>query len=87
MSNPLVYMYFPVNSTCCTFPDNYSYTGIRSLTSIRDTSLVQSTYNSLSIVFDSTDQDNLTSKLNIGRTLFVCVLLVTFSLLFTRDVE
>ena len=29
----------------------------------------------------------MTSKLNMGRTVFVCILLITFSLLFTRDVE
>ena len=57
------------------------------MSSIRDTSLEHSTYNNINIMFDTTDVDSLTSKLNIGRTLFVCVLLITFSLLFTRDVE
>lgn len=46
-----------------------------------------SNYSNIGVIFDSTEQDSLTSKLNMGRTVFVCVLLVTFSLLFTRDVE
>jgi hypothetical protein len=38
-------------------------------------------------VYDSTKYDVFTSQLNIGRTLFVCILLIFSSMFFSQDVE
>ena len=39
------------------------------------------------VVFDKTDSDILSSQLNLGRTLFICILLMVSTLLFSNDVE
>lgn len=41
----------------------------------------------ITVVYDTTSYDIFTAQLNIGRTLFVCVLLIISSLLFSQDVE
>lgn len=69
------------------FPDNYSYPNVTPMSSLRVGSMINTNYNTAVAIFDHTDQDILASQLNIGRTLFVCVIIVIFSLLFTRDVE
>lgn len=38
-------------------------------------------------MYDLTSGTIFQSELNIGRTLFVCVLLIAMSVLFTNDVE
>ncbi len=38
-------------------------------------------------VFETTLTSTLTAQLNIGRTLFVCIVLIVATLLFSRDVE
>lgn len=38
-------------------------------------------------IYDITPTNILSSQLSIGRTLFVCILLVVSTLLFSRDVE
>ena len=42
---------------------------------------------SSTFIFDKTDSDILGSQLNLGRTLFVCLLLMISTLLFSNDVE
>ncbi len=88
ITSPLVYLYFPVNTTCCTFPDNFTAykSNTTDIDNIRSTSLTISSMDSVTLIFDTTNTDILTSQLNIGRTLFVCFLLIISSLLFTRDV-
>lgn len=39
------------------------------------------------VVFESTYTESLTAKLNIGRTLFVCLILIVSTLLFARDLD
>ena len=87
LSSPLVYLSYPINKTCCTFPDDFQYHNVTPISSLRVGSVVNTDYNSIVAIFDRTEQDILSSKLNIGRTLFICVIIVVFSLLFTRDVE
>lgn len=41
----------------------------------------------MTLVYDQTAETAFQSQLNIGRTLFVCVLLIGLSILFTRDIE
>ena len=38
-------------------------------------------------IFDKQSANILSAKLNIGRTTFVCLLLIVATLLFSRDVE
>jgi hypothetical protein len=87
----LVYIFIPYNSTCCEFPTNFpEYVGkVKSLSDIRFDALLM--YNdaasNTTIAYDQTNETAFQSELNIGRTLFVCVLLVAMNILFTRDVE
>lgn len=39
------------------------------------------------VVFDMTSSNTFASLLNIGRTFFVCVLLLITSMLFSNDIE
>ncbi len=38
-------------------------------------------------VFETTYTDSLMAKLNIGRTLFVCLILIVSTLLFAKDLD
>ena len=81
----------PINTTCCIFPTNYPQyqNQVRDVFSIRSTSLnaVVDDGTSSTFIFDKTDSDILGSQLNLGRTLFVCLLLMISTLLFSNDVE
>jgi len=89
--NPIVYLSYPYNDTCCEFPTNYPQEAalVRNLSNIRSESIFifyDENTNS-TIVYDQTDEATLQSQLNIGRTIFVCILLIALSMLFSRDVE
>lgn len=81
-------MDFPLNTTCCSFPEDYPSlnSGIPTLDSIRASSTMTYTMGNITLVYDSTWSDIFTSQLNIGRTLFVCILLIFSSLFFSQDV-
>ena len=42
--------------------------------------------NDITIAFDKSPLAVFQAQLNIGRTLFVCVIMIVVTLLFTRDV-
>lgn len=92
---PLVYFSAYVNSTCCEFPKNWpSYANTKSLDSIRPNDILvyvvsddNSISNTVTAAYDQSYQSTFSAQLSIGRTLFVCVILITITLLFTRDVE
>lgn len=80
----------PINTTCCIFPTNYPeyQSQVRDIYSLRSTSLnaVVDDGSQSTFIFDRTDSDILASELNLGRTLFVCLLLMVSTLLFSNDV-
>lgn len=86
---PVVYIDFSINSTCCNFPRDFPSlsAGVPTLDELRASSTASYTMGNITVVYDSTSYDIFTSQLNIGRTLFVCILLVISSLLFSQDVE
>lgn len=92
---PLVYFSAYVNSTCCEFPKNWAnYASTKSLDGIRPNDILvyvvsddNSYTNTVTAAYDQTNQSIFSAQLSIGRTLFVCVILITITLLFTRDVE
>jgi hypothetical protein len=89
--DPLVYIFAPYNSTCCEFPTNFpEYVGkVKSLSDIRfDAVLIfYDGETNTTIAYDQTNEVAFQSELNIGQTLFVCVLLIVMNILFTRDLE
>jgi len=92
LPSTLVYFNVQVNSTCCTFPDNY--TSLREKYSVTnseeyrtDDLLSYMTDAGSTVAYESTYSEQLTAKLNIGRTLFVCLVLIVSTLLFARDIE
>lgn len=90
---PLVYFSAYVNSTCCEFPKNWpNYANTKSLDSIRPSDILvyvvaDDNSNTVTAAYDKSNQSIFSSQLSVGRTLFVCVILITITLLFTRDVE
>lgn len=88
---PLVYFSVSVNSTCCEYPKNWDNASAKSLDSIRPSDILVYVVNddasSITVAYDQTGQSIFQSQLSIGRTLFVCVILIVITLLFTRDVE
>jgi hypothetical protein len=94
MKLPSTLVYFSVNfnTTCCTFPDNYpelkaAYNVTSSEEYRIDDLLSYITDAGSVVVFETTASSVLTSQLNVGRTLFVCLILVVATLLFSRDLE
>lgn len=89
LPEPVVYFEVEVNETCCQFPRDYpEYGDITSLESLRsdEVSFYLSSSND-TIIFDISKTNILSAQLNIGRTLFVCALLIIATLLFSRDLE
>ena len=89
LRNPLVYLDFPINETCCNFPRDFPAfnAGIPELDDLRASSTNSFTMGNVTVVYDTTSIDIFTSQLNIGRTLFVCILLIFSSMFFSKDVE
>lgn len=92
LPSTLIYFYVNVNATCCTFPDNYpihrvTYNVSNSEEYRTDDLLSYMTDAGSLVVFETTSTSKLTSQLNIGRTLFVCLVLIVSTLLFSRDIE
>lgn len=90
MTNPLVSFTITVNNSCCTFPDNYpqflsQINNPLSNLRVQDMDIYQS--DDYNVVFDMTSSNTFASLLNIGRTFFVCVLLLITSMLFSNDIE
>lgn len=87
--NPLVYMSFPMNSTCCEFPKDFPElgAGIPELDDLRASSIHTQETERIVLVYNTTANDIFTSQLNAGRTLFVCFLLILSSLFFNQDIE
>jgi hypothetical protein len=84
----LVYFYVAVNTTCCTFPNDYpSYVVLDSSYYRTEDLTAYETALGSAVVFQQTSIATLNAQLNIGRTLFVCILLIISTLLFSRDVE
>ena len=85
----MVYLDFPVNTTCCNFPRDFQSMsiGVPSLESLRASSTVTHELGDVSVTYNTTDYDIFMSQLNIGRTLFVSVLLIISSLVFSQGVE
>lgn len=92
LPSKLIYFNVPVNETCCTFPDSYPVLrdkfSVSNSEEYRTNSLLSYTSDlGSAVVFESTYSEILTAKLNIGRTLFVCLILIVSTLLFARDLE
>lgn len=90
---PLIYFTIDINSSCCEFPTNFpTYSSIKNLDSYRSSDVliytagIGDTQKNVTVVFDQTPALILEAQLSIGRTLFVCILLIVVTLLFTRDV-
>lgn len=90
-SSPMIYFSVPINTTCCKFPLNYPeyIDQVKLVSSLRVSDILvysSQTYN-ITIAFDSSEDNILSAKLSIGRTLFVCAMLIAMNILFTRDIE
>ena len=91
LPEPIVFFEVEVNSTCCEFPRDYpQYYGqvpeVEDLRSDSINAIIDSNSNATAI-YNITPTNILSSQLSIGRTLFVCILLVISTMLFSRDVE
>lgn len=87
-AEPLIFFSIEVNSTCCTFPDDYSYSGVTDYKTLRSDELyIIVSDNNSTVIFDQSPSNILSAQLNIGRTLFVCFLLIISTLFFSHDVE
>ncbi len=89
LPSTIIYFSINVNASCCTL-DNYptyklTYNISNSEEYRTDDLLSYITDAGSIVVFETTWTSRLTSQLNIGRTLFVCLILVVSSLLFSRD--
>lgn len=90
---PLIFLSINISNSVYNFPNDfegYDNTTMN-LNNIRDFNV--EIYNppvgyihDFTIVFDKTPLSVFQSQLNIGRTLFVCVIMIVVTLLFTRDV-
>ena len=87
LPEPLVYFEIYFNATCCQFPKDFPQYSSKNLETIRADSIYPILFGDTDlVVFDQTNTNILSSQLNIGRTLFVCVLLIASTLLFSRDI-
>ena len=73
-----------------TFPDNYPDYGetiasIKFSTRSEDMDIYEG--NHFTLAFDIFEYNKLTAWMNIGRTLFVCLLLIFTTLVFSNDLE
>ena len=91
LPEPLVFFEVQVNSTCCQFPRDYPtyLSSIPNITTLRSDSInaVIDISTNATAIYNTTPTNILSSQLSIGRTLFVCILLIVSTLLFSRDVE
>ena len=88
MPSSIVFFEVDVNSSCCQFPRDYPQYDVPALEDLRSDEVdIYVNSNADTFVYDKSSSNILAAKLNIGRTTFVCVLLIVATLLFSRDVE
>ena len=88
--NPLLYFNIKAGTITDTFPDNYpAYTGtineILAATRSDDINLVE--INGNTFAYDTSQYNIYVSYFNIGRTIFVCLLLIITTIFFSSDLE
>ena len=88
--NPLLYFTLNVNTISDTFPDNYSaYSSTISqiLSEYRsdDINLIEG--GGYTFAYDISEYNKTVSKFNMGRTSFVCLLLIITAYIFSSDLE
>lgn len=88
--NPLLYFSINTGNITDTFPDNYpAYIGtvneILAETRSDDINLVMS--DGCTFAYDITQYNIYVSYFNIGRTIFVCLLLIITTIFFSSDLE
>ena len=88
--NPLLYFNIKVGSISDSFPDNYSaYTGsinnILANTRSDDIELLET--NGYTFGYDISWYNKQISYFNIGRTVFVCLLLIITTIFFSHDLD
>ena len=87
---PLAYLNYPLNSTCCKFPDNfpsYVYDEYFSIDELRLSEQTATKDNGIEVIFSTKKNAQVTSIINIVRSIFVTLLLIFSSLLFIQDIE
>lgn len=88
--NPLLYFSLEMGTISDSFPDNYiAYTGsvnqILAHTRTDDITLIQGT--GYTFGYDISEYNKMVSYFNIGRTFFVCILLIVTTIFFSSDLE
>ena len=88
--NPLLYFSISAGNTSDIFPDNYlTYVGTinKILAEARsdDINLVEGT--GYTFAYDISQYNKYVSYFNIGRTIFVCLLLIITTIFFSSDLE
>ncbi len=80
------------NASCCKFPDDYADLaeryGVEKVGSLRPDEIDSFVgVESAVVAYNARDVRVLTAQLSIGRTIFVCIVLVVSTLLFSQDLE
>ena len=90
MTNPLEYFKIPINQTCCEFPKDFPAFAKVTTTKLSDLRLSEQTIvidENITIIFSKKVSSQFTAYLNLGRSLFITILLIFCSILFMKDIE
>lgn len=85
--NPLVFFTITTTSVNDTYPDNYNSSTSASylISNIRASDLDTYTGDGYTVAYDVSWYNKQVALMSIGRTIFVCILLIITTMLFSND--